>query len=164
MKIKRILLFLLLILIPALICVYIYGSTRPHINGPYDPGTPLPDPHDGLFVSEHGTMSFNGDGQSITIDFDEMLSEATELPSGQQTGTYVFLSGNMPPHGYVDVRYDTAMNLQIDLDGASSMIRVGLASSDGSTAQTGTGIVSEEEIPLLLYIDGKNVTVTFRKQ
>ena len=40
-------------------------------NMPYEPDTPAPDPHVGKFVSDHGEMSFNGDGISVEIDFDD---------------------------------------------------------------------------------------------
>ena len=29
-------------------------------NYPYEPDTPAPDPHNGVFVSDHGKMIFNG--------------------------------------------------------------------------------------------------------
>ena len=36
-------------------------------------------------------MTFNGDGESITFDFTPELAEATGLPGGEQSGSYVFL-------------------------------------------------------------------------
>ena len=46
--------------------------------------------HSGKFVSEYGSMTFNGDGESVTIDFLPELAEATGLPTGAANGQYVF--------------------------------------------------------------------------
>ena len=61
---------------------------------PPDSSLPEPNPHDGVFTSEYGAMTFNGDGESITFDFTPELQEATGLPDGEQSGSYVFLSDN----------------------------------------------------------------------
>ena len=133
-------------------------------NYPYEPDTPAPDPHEGRFVSEHGTMLFNGDGVSIVIDFDEELAALLELPSGQQEGEYVFLSGNLPPHGSFDVRYDIAHELRISVGDVSTVVDLGLASEDGSTAEVGVNTVTDQRIPLLFRRDGKSFTVIFKKE
>ena len=49
-----------------------------------------PPAHNGKFVSEYGSMTFNGDGESVTIDFLPELAEATGLPTGAAEGRYVF--------------------------------------------------------------------------
>lgn len=49
-----------------------------------------PPAHSGKFVSEYGSMTFNGDGESVTIDFLPELAEATGLPTGAADGQYVF--------------------------------------------------------------------------
>ncbi len=133
-------------------------------NYPYEPDTPEPDPHEGTFVSQHGTMVFNGDGTSIMFDFDEELAGLTGLPSGEQVGTYVFLSGNLPPHGSMDIRYDVAHEWRISLDDISAVIDLGLASDDGSTAQVGIDIVTDRRIPLLFLKDGQFFSVIFEKE
>lgn len=98
-------------------------------NRPYEPDTPAPSPHEGTFTSEYGSMVFNGDGETVTIDFREDLAERLNLPAGEQAATYQFYSGFLPPHGYVDIRYDAAMNLQITVgegeSARSAMIEVG---------------------------------------
>ena len=143
---------------------YIVNSRRMKLdNYPYEPDTPAPPAHEGTFTSEHGTMIFNGDGESIIFDFDEELAKLCGLPQGEQEGTYVFLSGNLPPHGYVDVRYDTAFELEITCNDQTVMIDLGLALDDGSSAQIGTGTVSETRIPLLFKINGKSVSIIFEK-
>ncbi len=166
---KKLLKFLALVLIlAALVCgvlAYLNYRERTFLdNYPYEPYTPAPDPHDGTFVSEHGTMVFNGDGESVTIAFDSKLSELTGLPQGETEATYVFLSGDLPPHGSIDVRYDIAHELQINAGDTSVVIDLGDAAEDGSTATVGVGTVTEERIPLLFRIDGKSVTVAFEKE
>ena len=93
----------------------------------------------------------------------EQFAELTGLPQGKTEGNYVFLSGNLPPHGSVDVRYDVAHELKLTLNGTSIVVELGIASSDGKTATVGVGMVTEKRIPVLLRIDGKNVTAMFEK-
>lgn len=52
--------------------------------------SPEPPAHSGKFVSEYGSMTFSGDGESVTIDFLQELAEATGLPTGAANGQYVF--------------------------------------------------------------------------
>ncbi len=35
------------------------------IDYPYEPDTPAPPPHEGVFTSEHGTMTISGDGEAV---------------------------------------------------------------------------------------------------
>lgn len=132
-------------------------------NVPYEPESPAPTPHDGIFISEHGRMEFNGDGTSICIEFDEQLSKLTGLEAGRHEGSYVFLSGDLPPSGNVPVRYDTAHILQISCNEQSAMIDIGIADENGSSAAIGTGIVTADSIPLL-FNDGKQyMSIAFDK-
>ena len=132
-------------------------------NYPYEPDTPLPDAHEGTFVSSHGKMVFDGDGESIIIDFDKELAEAAGLPEGRQEGEYVFLSGDLPPRGSFPVRYDIAHEIQITADGKSAVIDLGIASEDGKSAKTGANVVTADQIPMLLSDDGF-FSVVFRKE
>ena len=52
--------------------------------------SPEPPAHTGSFVSEYGSMTFNGDGESVVIDFQSELADATGLPTGAAEGQYVF--------------------------------------------------------------------------
>lgn len=52
--------------------------------------SPEPPAHTGSFVSEYGSMTFNGDGESVVIDFKSELADATGLPTGAAEGQYVF--------------------------------------------------------------------------
>ena len=52
--------------------------------------SPEPLAHSGKFVSEYGSMTFNGDGESVIIDFQQELADATGLPTGAAEGQYVF--------------------------------------------------------------------------
>ena len=133
-------------------------------NMPYEPDTPAPAAHEGVFVSEHGSMQFNGDGTTVLTDFDAVLSELTGLPEGAQTGTYVFLSGDLPPHGSMPVRYDTAHELQIDIGDQSAVVDMGIAAADGKSAQAGVDTVTPDRIPMLFYADGKSFDVIFQRE
>ena len=58
---------------------------------PPEETSPAPPPHEGVFVSDMGTLRFNGDGESVTLSLGAELSEATGLPEGQSEGSYAFL-------------------------------------------------------------------------
>ncbi|MCR5672179.1 MAG: hypothetical protein K6F87_00510 [Lachnospiraceae bacterium] len=132
-------------------------------NYPYEPDTPAPDPHAGIFASEHGTMTFSGDGESIVIDFDDTLAELTDLPQGEHEGTYVFLSGNLPPNGSFPVRYDIAHEMQITVNDKSVVMDMGTATPDGKSASSGVNTVTPEYIPMLFDGDSGFLTVEFKK-
>jgi len=134
-----------------------------HENKPFDPGTPEPAPHEGVFVADHGTMIFNGDGKYVAINFDEELAELIGLPSDSQLATYRFLSGDLPPHGSVNVRYDVAKELELTADGTTVVIQLGIAAEDGQTAQITVGTVTEDTIPLLFTDGQKWFNVIFYK-
>lgn len=112
---------------------------------PPDDGTPDPAPHNGVFTSEYGTLNFNGDGKRIVFDFSSELAEATGLPSGEQSGSYVFLF----QHG--QWRYDKAERFRIAASGASYDFINDFTVTDENT------------ISLISPIDGKE-NILFRKE
>ena len=127
-------------------------------NYPYEPDTPAPAPHEGTFISAHGTMTFNGDGRSVVIEFDKALADAVGLPAGKHEMLYEFLSGDLAPHGKIPVRYDTAMYISIYAgEGASdrsNAIAVGIVNENGSKS-TGTGCTTAECITFIdIDLDG----------
>ncbi len=150
---------LLLALMLVLLCGCSHGENRP-----YEPDGPAPAAHSGVFRSEHGSLRFDGDGKSVTVDFDAYLSGLIGLPEGEREGTYVFLSGDLPPNGSVPVRYDAAHEIKITVDGQSAVIDLGIAAEDGKTAQTGVNTVTPEKIPMLFYQDGTSFSIIFLKE
>ena len=125
-----------------------HGSGRTDMNYPYEPDTPAPAPHEGVFVSDHGTMTFNGDGVSVLLDFDEDLARRLGLPAGDQTAAYEFRSGNLPPHGYVDVRYDAAMTfwLTVGRGDAAVTVMIDVGQYKDGHFYTGTNCVTSDRI------------------
>ena len=166
---KKILLIaaaLLLIIIGAFE-IFIFRSTggQQYDNYPYEPDTPAPDLHMGTFVSEHGTLTFDGDGLVVDYDFDDYLSAWTGLPAGENRAEYLFLSGDLPPHGSVPVRYDVAHELSLNVLSTQAVIQLGIAAGDGSTASVGVNMVTPERIPFLFRDEnGKWFTVMFNKK
>ncbi len=152
----------ILLLLPALLLSGCFGPGRENI--PYEPDTPAPAAHDGRFVSDHGSMVFNGDGSSVELDFDETLAALTGLPEGAQAGSYVFLSGDLPPHGSLPVRYDVAHELELTLGERSVVIDMGLAAEDGSAGRVGVDVVTPERIPMLFRGNGGFFSVIFQKE
>ena len=106
-----------------------------------------PDPHDGVFTSEYGTMTFNGDGESVTFDFSRELAEAAGLPGGEQSGTYVFLF----QHG--QWRYDKAERFRIAVSDVSYDFINDFTVTDGNTIALQSPLNGEETI---LFIKGEN--------
>lgn len=139
-------------------------SCSQYENVPYEPDTPAPAAHEGTFASDHGKMIFSGDGEHIEIEFDKTLSRLTGLPEGTTEAEYVFLSGALPPHGSIPVRYDTAHELQIIAGEHTALIEMGIAAEDGKTAQAGIGTVSSEQIPMLFTNNGVMFTIIFEKE
>lgn len=82
-------------------------------NTPPDDGTPEPPPHEGVFTSEYGTMTFTGDGETVLFDFAPELADAAGLPVGEQSGSYVFL------FRHEAWRWDKADRLRITVSDAS---------------------------------------------
>ena len=163
MRIKRFIALLLAALLAALLCGCVQ---RPGLdNYPYEPDTPAPDPLNGVFVSEGGSMRFNGDGSTVVLDLEEDFAARTGLPAGYSEGTYDFIQA-LPPHGHVSVRYDTAHNLDIAIgEGEGRLfvsLDIGYATEDGSSATVYVGAVTADSIPILLKNEGF-VTVLFRK-
>ena len=70
-----------------------------------------PPPHDGVFRGDCGTMAFNGDGERVTVQFEDNFARQAELPLGECQGTYVFTFS----HG--QYRYDRAERFCIRIDG-----------------------------------------------
>ena len=100
-------------LIIPLLCILFFCAACGAKDLPPDSSLPEPEPHDGVFTSEYGTMTFDGDGESVTFDFTPELAEAAGLPTGEQTGSYVFLF----QHG--QWRYDKAESFRISVSDAS---------------------------------------------
>ena len=163
---RKILIFALFVLMSLFLSACVQNSTLD--NYPLEPDGPVPEPHEGIFVSEHGSLTFNGDGESITVKVDSELEHLFELPSGEYSGTYVFLSGNLPPNGSFPIRYDAAHELQIDLDNNgtqySKVFDIGVASEDGKSGTVGLNTVSPERIPFLFNDEGVFLTVLFVKE
>ncbi len=132
-------------------------------NYPYEPDTPAPDAHEGVFSSDHGTMTFSGDGESIVLNIDDELAGLTGLPGGEHEGTYVFLSGDLPPHGSFPVRYDIAHEMMITVGESSAVIDMGTATPDGKSATFGVNTVTPEKIPMLFKNEDGFFTIEFNK-
>lgn len=112
-------------IVTALAACFFFGVPQgcSNRNLPPDPGTPWPDPHKGVFVSDADTLFFNGDGKSISWHF------ADEVPAiGKQgSGTYVFMFSKG------EWRYDAAERLKI-LTQDLKEISFNLSLSERSTA------------------------------
>lgn len=158
---------LLLIGLLALLCTACTGIDEKD-NYPYEPDTPAPAAHDGVFISDYGTLTFNGDGESIKIYVGSGITDLFELPEGEYEGTYTFLSGDLPPHGSMPIRYDVAHELEIklDVDGEQyvKVFDMGIASEDGRTGTVGVDIVTPESIPFLFKDGDQFFDVTFYKE
>ena len=116
-------------------------------DAPPGSSLPEPNPHDGVFTSEYGTMTFNGDGESITFDFTSEFAEATGLPGGEQSGSYAFLF----QHG--QWRYDKAERFRIAVSDVSYDFINDFTVTDENTIALQSPLNGEETI---LFIKGEN--------
>ena len=94
---------------------------------PPDDGTPEPPALSGVYVSGDSALTFNGDGQSVTLEVSDALAAASGLPAGRHEGTYVFLFHNG------SWRRDKAESFRITVDGESYLFRNGLGLTDEDT-------------------------------
>ena len=127
------------------------GGVQPD-NMPYEPDTPAPAPHEGRFQSDYGTMTFNGDGKSVVLDLDGDFAARLGLPAGEQTAAYAFCSGYLPPHGYVETRYDAAMELRLTVGEGEGAVTVMIDAgkyADGNF-YTGTNCITADRITLFV--------------
>ncbi len=85
-------------------------------NGPPGDDAPWPENLDGEFTSEYGSMSFNGDGDSIVVDFSEELAKVLNFQTGKCEGTYVFL------FDHKEWRYDKADTFAITINDNTSYL------------------------------------------
>ena len=134
-------------LIILLMCILLFCTACGARDLPPDSSLPEPDPHNGVFTSEYGTMTFNGDGESITFDFTQELAEATELPSGEQNGSYVFL------FQHKQWRYDKAERFRIAVSDVSYDFINDFTVTDENTIALQSPLNGEETI---LFIKGEN--------
>ena len=109
---------------------------------PPEDSSPAPAALSGVFVSESGTLRFNGDGRSIAAEITDDFAAATGLPAGKSEGTYVFLFRNE------EWRYDKAETFRI---------RIGEKNCEFPNMPGQTG-----ENRIVIRADGR--TVTFTKQ
>ncbi len=154
---------ILLLMALSILCGGCSGGGNPG-NAPYEPDTPAPPPHDGVFTSVHGSLRFNGDGESVALSIDADLAGLTGLPEGEHEGKYVFLSGELPPNGSVPVRYDAAHRLRLTVEGQTAVVELGIAAEDGSSARAGVNTVTPERIPMLFLADGRSFSIIFNKE
>ena len=75
----------------AFLCVLLLGLVACSDTGnrPYEPDTPAPAAHEGVFVCEESSLTFNGDGQSIVLSLKGDISDLFELEEGEYEGSYV---------------------------------------------------------------------------
>ena len=135
-------------LIIPLMCILLFCAACGARDLPPDSSLPEPDPHDGMFSSEYGTMTFNGDGESITFDFTSEFAEATGLPGGEQSGSYAFLF----QHG--QWRYDKAERFRIAVSDVSYDFINDFTVTDENTIVLQSPLNGEETI---LFIKGENI-------
>ena len=55
----------------------------------------------------------------------------------------MFLSGDLPPHGSIPVRYDIAHEMEITGGGQTAVITAGLASEDGKKKKIGRSDIAK---------------------
>ena len=75
-------------------CAVVFFSACGGNDLPPDDGTPEPPALNGVYSSEYGTLTFDGDGKTILLNLTDKFAKKSELPSGETGGIYVFLFHN----------------------------------------------------------------------
>lgn len=100
-------------LLSIIFVLVLLASCGPSDNPP-DDSTPSPKAHDGVFTNEKfGSLTFNGDGKSVTLNVTNDFSELTDIPEGTTRASYAFLFHNE------QYRYDKAEYFQIHCYGSN---------------------------------------------
>ncbi|MCR5789307.1 MAG: hypothetical protein K6G83_05395 [Lachnospiraceae bacterium] len=115
------------------------------LDGPPSYDVPPVDPHNGIFVNEHGTMTFNGDGESVVLDIDGNVARDTGLPEGTTEAGYYFYNP-IEPVGYV-CGYNEAHEMHFKIGEDDISVDVGQVSEDGSF-HTGVDQITADRITI----------------
>ena len=78
---------------PVLLCfIYLFAVFLSGCSGDEPPNADTPEPaaHNGVFRSVVGSLTFNGDGESVIVCFEDEFAGDAGLPIGEHEGTYVF--------------------------------------------------------------------------
>lgn len=111
-----------------LLCLFILlGLCACTKDKPPEDGAPEPAALNGTFLGEYGSLSFNGDGTTVTLDLTASGAEALALPYGETAANYVFLFHNE------QWRYDKAETFRIILAEKPVSFRNALGQTDENT-------------------------------
>ncbi|MDD6101718.1 MAG: hypothetical protein PUB67_01235 [Clostridiales bacterium] len=78
---------------PILLCfIYLFAVFLSGCSGDEPPNADTPEPaaHNGVFRSVVGSLTFNGDGESVIVCFEDEFAGDAGLPIGEHEGNYVF--------------------------------------------------------------------------
>ncbi len=131
----------------AILLILLLVSGLPACGGsdrPPDDGSPVPPALKGVFKAEQGSLTFNGDGRSITLDISDELAKASGLPEGESKGTCVFLFRNE------EWRYDKAESFRVMIGDKSWQF----PNAPGRTNETN----------LAIYLTEGSEPIVFRKE
>ena len=115
------------------------------LDGPPNYNLPHVDPHDGVFVNEHGAMTFKKNGKSVTLDIDGMVAGDTGLPEGATDAVYYFYNPVVPT-GY-ECEYNEAHEMHFVIGGDNIKVEVGQVTEDGAF-HTGVNQTTADRITL----------------
>ena len=131
--------------------LFLFAGCRVYDGPPSEPDTPEPPAHTGTFVSDYGTMTFTGDGKTVTLSVTKELAALTKLPEGEYEAAYAF-KANTPPHVY-EYRYDLANEMHLTVDGENYVL------------YSGPNAFAEEQLRFYAVDgDGKTVYIEFNKE
>ena len=104
--------------------------------------TPEPPPHVGYFVSEYGTFTFNGDGETLCLELSEEYLEALGNPPNNETYAYAFTW-----YDFGTCRYDVATELKLHHKNSGTTITFSLfGNATQDKIEISYPVVSDERI------------------
>ena len=144
--------------------MYVLSKREKEEDYSFEPDSPEPLPHNGVFTCDYGTMTFNGDGKTVILDAGAYFSRITGIPEGKNEGVYEFLDWAIPPQETKPIRYDMAHKLRIMIDEESYVLEIGIASEDHQSSTGVNGTVTDKRIPIVYIDDYKFYSMIFRKK
>lgn len=98
---------LLIVAVVLLFLLYLIGCEKSNDGPPLIEG-PEPEAHNGAFISTNATFAFDGDNETVYVEFDEEYMSALNNPPNNTSYNYVFTW-----YEFGECRYDVATNMKL---------------------------------------------------
>jgi len=95
-------------MILAFAMIFAIASCQRSNDKPPDMDGPVPEPHQGVFVSQNAVFTFDGDNKTVFVEFDDEYLKALDNPPNNTYYSYAFTW-----YDFGEYRYDGATSLKL---------------------------------------------------